>query len=108
MNPQPSTASVTDVANGVHPARVIDESDLTPELIERVGKLSRGGLIKLSALIDTNLGDGESIDTSAPPPPLREEILRRLNSVLDGTSESHTVEETSAYLRSRAWREGQS
>ena len=96
MNPQTSTEPV------------IDEGDLTPELIERVGKLSRGGLIKLSELIDSSLGDGESIDTGAPTPPSREEIQRRLNAVLDGTSEAYTVEETSAYLRSRAWREGQS
>ena len=87
---------------------VIDKSDLTPELIERVGMLSRGGLIKLSELIDTSLDDGDSSDTSVPPPPSRAEIQRRLNAVLDGTSETYTVEETSAYLRSRAWREGQS
>ena len=96
MNPQTSTEPV------------IDEGDLTPELIERVGKLSRGGLIKLSALIDASLDGGDPTAAGAPPPPSREEIQRRLNAVLDGTSEAYTVEETSAYLRSRAWREGQS
>ncbi len=108
MSTQPSTEPLTDNPNGVAPARVVDESDLTPELIERVGKLSQAGLIKLSELIDSTLDDGELIDTSALPQPSREEIQRRLNSIVDGTAVSYTVQETMVHLRSRTWREGQS
>ena len=104
MSTETTTDHDTDKPIGMAPVQAVDEGNLTPELIERVGKLSRGGLIKLSEFIDNTLGDGEF----AVARPSREEIQRRLNSILDGTSESYSIEETMAYLRSRVWREGQS
>ena len=108
MNPQTSTEPVTDNPNGVVLVNGVDESRLTPELIERVSKLSRGGLIELSQLIDDNLGDGEFLDMGAIPQPSREEIHRRIDAIRRGESKTYTVEETLAYLRSREWRDGQS
>ncbi len=108
MNPQTTTVPVTDSPRGNAAAQVAPEGDLTPELIERVSKLSRDGLIELSELIDDNLDDGESLDMSAIPQPSREEIQRRIDAIRRGETKTYTVEETLAYLRSRAWRDGQS
>jgi len=98
MNPQTSTEPVTDNPNGVVLVNGVDESRLTPELIERVSKLSRDGLIELSELIDHNLDDGEFLDMGAIPQPSREEIQRRIDAIRRGESKTYTVEETLAYL----------
>lgn len=105
MGTQTSTDHVADSANGVAPAGVAHESDLTPELIERVSKLSRSGLIELSELIDDNLDDGELLDLSAIPQPSREEIQRRIDAIRRGETKTYTVEETLAYLDSLCRRE---
>lgn len=107
MNPQTSTEQVTNPANGVAHAQGGDESRLTPELIERVSKLSRDDRMKLCELLDKNMAD-EFHEIDQVPQPSREEIQRRLNSIVDGTAVSYTVQETMAHLRSRTWREGQS
>ena len=98
MNTRTSTDQVTDNPNVVAPGHVVEGDDLTPELIERVSKLSRGGLIELSQLIDDNLDDGEFPDMSAIPQPSREEIRRRIDAIRRGESKTYTVEETLAYL----------
>ena len=98
MSTQPSTEPVTDNPNVVTAAPVAPEGDLTPELIERVSKLSQAGLIKLSELIDDNLDDGEFLDASAIPQPSREDIQRRIDAIRRGETKTYTIEETLAYL----------
>ena len=103
-NEMPSVGSV--VASEFASRRLA--SDFLPPFVAINFGAAQAGLIKLSELIDSTLDDGELIDTSALPQPSREEIQRRLNSIVDGTAVSYTVQETMVHLRSRTWREGQS
>ena len=107
MNPQTSTEQVTDGANGVAPARVGDEGELTQELIERVTKLDPVARLRLSDILsvqpDESEGTPEEIRQS-----WREEILRRLASIKNGTAKFYTVEETLAYLDELCGPDGES
>lgn len=91
MSPQTSTEPVTDGANGV------DETRLTPELIKRVAKLDPAPRLRPAVILslppDESEGTPEEIRQSC-----REEILRRLESIENGTAKFYTVEETLAHL----------
>ena len=75
----------------------VGEGLLTPELIERVGKLDPAPRLRPSVVLslppDESEGTPEEIRMSC-----REEILRRLESIQNGTAKFYTVEETLAHL----------
>ena len=75
---------------------VADETELTPELVERVLKLSPASRDRLLGLLAPErpppLGEA---DRAA----LRAELQRRHDAVLDGSMPTYTIEETMAYLR---------
>lgn len=74
------------------------ETELTPELIERVMKLSHESREKLLGLL-------EEVTPIPRPPPVgdaaywKAEIARRIAAVENGTMKTYTIEETMAYLR---------
>ena len=107
MNPQTSTEPVTDNPNGVVLVNGVDESRLTPELIERVTKLDAVGRLRSSHILslppDESEGTPEEIRQSC-----REEILRRLESIQNGTAKFYTVEETLAHLDALCGPDGES
>ena len=83
-----------------------DLSVLTPELIDRVRQLSPAEKARLQLLLDD---DGEPDGTPVGIRRLQnEETWRRVDALVRGEMEVFTVEETMAYLRSRAWRTGPS
>jgi len=97
MNPQPSTEPVTDNPSGVVPVSGVDESHLTPELIERVGKLAPGEQERLGILIAGGL-NGQPKETEEDRQWWREEIRRRVESIQNGTAKFYTLEETLAHM----------
>ena len=97
MNPQTSAELVADDPKGTTPARTGDESCLTPELIERVGKLAPGEQERLGILIAGGLND-QPKETEEDRQWWREEIRRRVESIQNGTAKFSTVEETLAEL----------
>ena len=97
MNPQTSTEQVTESANGVAPLQGGDNSVLTPELIERVGKLAADEQDRLGILIASGLGD-QFKETEEDRQYWREEIARRVETIKNGTAKFSTLEETLAEL----------
>jgi hypothetical protein len=69
---------------------VTPETELTPELIDRVMKLSPENRAKLADLLD---------EADLPPGPDDAEIRRRLASVLDGTAQTLSREEADEAVR---------
>ena len=97
MNPQTTTELVTGNPNGVTHAQGSDDSVLTPELIERVGKLAPGEQNRLGILIAGGLGH-DLKETEEDRQWWREEIARRVESIKNGTAKFSTLEETLAEL----------
>ena len=107
MTPHNSTEPVTGTPNGVAHVQGGDESRLTPELIERVTKLDPVARLRPSGILslppDESEGTPEEIRQSC-----REEILRRLESIQNGTAKFYTVEETLAHLDALCGPDGES
>ena len=72
-----------------------DETELTPELVERVLKLSPESRGRLLGLLDPPPTPAWAADPDA----LRAELQRRIEAVENGTMKTYTIEETMAYLR---------
>ena len=83
-----------------------DPTVLTPELIDRVRQLAPAEKARLQLLL------GDEGEPEGTPGELRqlqnEETWRRVDALVRGEMEVFTVEDTMAYLRSRAWRTGPS
>jgi hypothetical protein len=76
------------------------ESELTPELIERVLKLSRENLGRLVGLALDCL-DGASDDPETVKKVWRDEHTRRWEAIRSGAMPTYTPEEALAYARER-------
>ncbi|MBY0459675.1 MAG: hypothetical protein K2V38_20335 [Gemmataceae bacterium] len=74
-----------------------DETELTPELVERVLKLSPASRDRLLGLLDPP--PPPTPDWAAAPDALRAELQRRIEAVENGTMKTYTIDETTAYLR---------
>jgi len=77
------------------------ETELTPELLERVMKLSAENKDKLIGLILDDR-ESESDDREA----VRDELTRRWEQYKRGTERTYTLDEVVAYLRAQQARRG--
>lgn len=97
MDTQTSTEPVHDNPVVTPALQTTDESRLTPELVERVGKLAPAEQDRLGILIAGGLGE-QFQETPEDRQWWREEIARRVESIKNGTAEFSTLEETLAEL----------
>ena len=82
------------------PTQPTPELELTPDLVERVMKLSAESKDKLVGMLMEDL-DGPADDPEVVRAEWRAEIARRVEAVRSGAMKTYSVEETLAYLRQR-------
>jgi hypothetical protein len=82
------------------PTTETPEADLTPELIDRVMKLSRESLGRLIGLALEHL-DGPDDDPVAVKEAMRAELTRRWELIRSGAAPTYTPAEAIAYARER-------
>jgi hypothetical protein len=76
------------------------DTDLTPELIDRVMKLSRDNMGRLIGLVLDEL-DGPADDPEAVKAATRAELTRRWEGIRSGAVPTYTPAEAIAYARER-------
>ncbi len=80
------------------PTPATPETELTPDLIDRVRKLSPQSKDKLVGLLLDEL-EGPPDDPEEVRKAWKDEIARRIEAVRNGTMKTYTLEETMEYLQ---------